>query len=292
LLDAGNVTVLGNTIRGNDASQASTGWGGGAYLNNVYGAVVRDNTFQANRGGATDGWGGGLNIGQSHGVWLQGNRFLDNAASSGAVGQGGGLVLDYVDVTLENNFFQGNSAYQGGGVYVTNWAAYEPLATWVNSVITDNRATAGGSGSGLYVTTSDGDVHNHLLHTTLARNAGGDGSGVYVEKGTVALTNTLVYSQEVGVQNVGGLVSTVQTLWDSVPTPTLGTVAESGSFLGLAALAADGYHLTEASQAKNAGIDAGIPQDIDGEPRPMLRLPDLGADEYAYRRYFLPAIVR
>ena len=54
---------------------------------------------------------------------------------------------------------------------------------------------------------------------------------------------------------------------------------------------ADGdYHIGHDSAAIDAGIDTGVPYDLDGEPR--LGLPDLGADEHwapgALRSVHLP----
>jgi hypothetical protein len=42
----------------------------------------------------------------------------------------------------------------------------------------------------------------------------------------------------------------------------------------------DGFHLTQASDAIDAGIASGVTQDFDGQPRPINAAPDLGADEY------------
>jgi hypothetical protein len=291
-LDAGGVTLLGNTFTGNSASLNSSGWGGGVYVNNCYNALIRGNTFQGNMGGTAYGWGGGLDVSQSHGVQVTGNTFVDNAASSSLAGQGGGLVLDYADITLEDNLIQGNTADQGGGVYVTSWASYEILASWVNNAFINNRATAGGQGSGFYSTSTAGNVRHHLLHTTLARNSGGDGSSLYVDQGTVLLTNTLLYSHTIGVDNNSGVVTMTQTLWDGVVTPTLGTVHQTGSFTGTAAFAADGYHLTETSDAVDTGVFAGVGHDIDGERRPMGGGPDVGADEYPTLGVYLPLVLK
>jgi hypothetical protein len=84
----------------------------------------------------------------------------------------------------------------------------------------------------------------------------------------------------------------MQTLWDNVLTPTVGTVDETSSFAGSAAFTADGYHLTEGSDAKNAGLRTWVGSDIDGERRPMGPAPDVGADEYPYYGIFVPLVLR
>jgi hypothetical protein len=55
--------------------------------------------------------------------------------------------------------------------------------------------------------------------------------------------------------------------------------------------APDGYHLLPGSAAFERGVAAGVPLDIDGEPRSPL--PDLGADELLLvldEQFYLPLI--
>ena len=54
------------------------------------------------------------------------------------------------------------------------------------------------------------------------------------------------------------------------------------------------YHLGIASPMAGAGLDRGVAFDIDGEvrPAPSGTSPDLGADEIAQRRVYLPVIMR
>ena len=51
------------------------------------------------------------------------------------------------------------------------------------------------------------------------------------------------------------------------------------------------YHLQEGSTAIDAGAEAGVDHDIDGDPRP-LGAPDIGADEWLFGQVFLPLVVR
>ena len=53
----------------------------------------------------------------------------------------------------------------------------------------------------------------------------------------------------------------------------------------------DDYHLGSGSAAIDAGVDAGVASDIDGDPRPAGIGYDIGADEFAVHVY-LPLIVR
>ena len=257
-LEAGTATLSENTFRDNSAH-----WGGGVYANQGT-LTLTHNLFVSNTVVVYSG--GAVSLQESVGT-LSHNVIMSNTANN----RGGGVHVysQYIPsyVTLDANLILGNHAQNdGGGVFVMG----NVVATLTNNVIADNRAD--GHGDGL----SSWGATTHLLHNTLARNAH---SGLRVEAGPVHLTNTLFFSQTVGIDNAGGTVTATTTLWDSVLTPTLGLVAESGSFAGSAALAADGYHLTAASDAVDAGEFAGVGSDLDGERRPMGGGPDLGADE-------------
>jgi hypothetical protein len=65
-------------------------------------------------------------------------------------------------------------------------------------------------------------------------------------------------------------------------------VDETGHIDGTAAFDTDGYHILPGSDAMQSGIDAGVNDDIDGDPRPMPvgTAPDLGVDENPTLRYF------
>ena len=51
------------------------------------------------------------------------------------------------------------------------------------------------------------------------------------------------------------------------------------------------YHVGPGSAAIDAGVDAGVLTDIDGDPRPIGLGFDIGADE-AWRWVFLPLVLR
>ena len=130
-----------------------------------------------------------------------------------------------------------------------------------------------------------------LLHTTIARNRGGDGSGVYVDyPGSVAMTNTILVTQTVGVTVTAGSWATLEgtlwgsgawangTNWGSDGNIVTGTVNVFGD-PGFVDPAAGDYHIGPGSAAIDAGVNAGVMFDIDNQPRPY-HAPDLGADEY------------
>jgi uncharacterized repeat protein (TIGR01451 family) len=182
---------------------------------------------------------------------------------------------------LSGNTVVSNTANNGGGLFL-----YSSAATLVNSVVADNRATA--VGSGIYVERST----PRLLHTTIARNSGGDGSGVHVTHylsncSTVALTNTVLVIHTVGITVVAGNTAILTaTLWHGNTTDWggdgaifTGTTNVRGD-PGFVNPASGDYHITAGSAARNAGVDAGVTTDIDGEERPSGARYDIGADEY------------
>jgi hypothetical protein len=166
-----------------------------------------------------------------------------------------------------------------------------------NNVIADNQAT--NAGPGLWI----GGSQPTLLQTTVARNTGGGGSGVFVTDNgsgtysTVAMTNTIVVNQALGVSVSAGSVAKVDgVLWfgNGANTGGAGTATVTHANSGDPAFTSDGYHLTAGSAAIDKGVNAGITTDIDGQPR--FGVPDLGADEYwppGYPKYiYMPLITR
>jgi hypothetical protein len=98
----------------------------------------------------------------------------------------------------------------------------------------------------------------------------------------------------VGIQASEDITVTVSgVLWYGNITNTVSTAANvqvSDALTGTPAFADDGYHLTDNSAAIDRGVDAGITVDIDGDAREGL--PDLGADEVARQRIYLPLVLR
>jgi hypothetical protein len=168
----------------------------------------------------------------------------------------------------------------------------------INSIIADNQAAA--SGSGLYITGS----FSSLLHTTIARNIGGDGSGVHITgtNSTIALTNTILVSHTVGITVAVGNTATLEaTLWGSGTwangtdwggdgTIIIGTPNYWGDPAFVDADTRD-YHIRPDSAAIDAGVNAGVTVDIDGDPRPLCGGYDIGADE-CWCWIYLPAALR
>jgi parallel beta-helix repeat protein len=267
--DGGGVYVINATptISNNRMFSNTAQYGGGLYLHDsdvtLSGNTVTDNTASER--------GGGLYLWSSDAM-LNGNTIISNTTAQ----YGGGLFLQFSDnAALSGNVVISNTAQVGGGLYL--WGSD---ATLTNNVVADNQATS--SGSGLEIR----DSSPSLLHTTIARNSGSSGvcvmslSGDY---GTVALTNTILVSDNIGIDVTAGNTATLEsTLWYGNATDWVGAgtiVTGTHNYWGDPLFDADGYHLLEGSAAIDKGVDAGVDTDIDGDSRDST--PDLGADERA-----------
>ena len=303
-----NATLSHNTIYSN-----TTGWSGGGGLKvESSSAILNNNTVYSNTGG----WGGGLLLSYSD------VTFNDNHVYGNTGGYGGGLNLNRGNVTLSGNRISGNSADRGGGLYLyvshptftgniisENMCSglggglylYHSAAMLVNNVVADNTTSRDTAlGPGMYVCEQSSP---RILHSTIARNNGSDGSGVYVDEwygtySTVALTNTIIVSHTVGIMVTTGNTATLEsTLWHGNTTnwDGAGTINHTSDHSGAPAFSADGYHLTFGSAAIDAGVDAGVTTDIDGDARPDGCFFDIGADEYITgvecKRIYLPLVL-
>jgi hypothetical protein len=303
----GRVTLSGGQVISNSASYKGGGvsvWTGNVTLNGVQ---IINNI--ANGPTAWDGGGGMWVLGNAT---LSGGQIISNSAS-----HGGGLYVYLSNVTLSGVQIIGNSATQAGGGVFTWWAdtsltlnggvisnnsanrcggvAGGGAFTLTNSVVSDNQVD--GFGSGLCIGSS------RLLHTTIARNFGGDGSGISVE-GNAALINTILVSHTVGITVTAGATVTLEsTLWHGNATnwDGAGTINHSNDHTGdpafLAPDAGD-YHIGFSSAAVDAGVDAGVIDDMDGDIRPFdgdcdgANGFDIGADEYVRYCVYLPLVLR
>jgi len=315
-----NVMIVASTFLTNSAS-----YGGGLEISFGSGAVVTGSTFSGNSVG---GSGGGINLWWSGGPHIQNNAIFSNEAVQDGGGiyiygntsspslisgntithnqatRGGGVYLgnssQKATLFSENRLFANSAAY-GGGLYLE-----DSLSTLRNNFISVNSASygGGGNGGGIYV---DGGT-SHMAHNTLARNSsGGWGSGVHVVNGATAwLTNTILvgypstndYASGIYVGS-GATATLAATLWGTGSWAYNHDWVGAGTILtgtiniweepGFVDPCRNDYHLDQGSAAINAGVDAGVTTDCDGDPR--LGAPDLGADEYVVYTY-LPLVLK
>jgi hypothetical protein len=270
-------------------SNTATGDGGGAYLGNT--ANINATTFSNNQAGFA---GGG--VATSGVANVAATTFISNSASV----SGGGAQFNG-SVTLSTTTFTGNaSAFQGGG------ATFFNVTTVLNSAFTGNTAADRG-GAGYIIGGQPVQVINVLfarnsasaLGNVLYLNGGGlveimqatvtsptlaSGAAFYNSGPTLYITNTIVTSHTVGINNVGGTVNENYNLFDAVTTLYNGAVTSGGrSLTGEAALYDTTYYtLTAASAAIDVGTNVGVTSDYFGNPRPQGNGYDIGYAESPY----------
>jgi thermitase len=265
LEDSTPAQVAGNTIAANKATYD----GGGVYLRDSQ-PILTSNSIEGNTAGQA---GGGLYFYQSAAT-LNATTVTANEA-----GEGGGLYLWKSDANVSACTVTSNSASAGGGLHLAH-----SDAILANCIVADNQAVS--TASGLHI----GSSSPRLLHTTIARNGGMSDTGVHVTNGSsVSLTNTIVVSHTIGItvaEDSDVLVNTM--LWgagfwaNGADWAGEGTITAANNSWGDPAFVnpeAGDYHIEPSSAAADAGIDAGITTDVDGEQRPRGKGFDIGADE-------------
>jgi hypothetical protein len=280
-------SITGNSIISNTASMAGSADGGGicAYLSDV---LISDNLVEGNIASTVrEARGGGLYI-QYGIVTLRDNTIRNNVAQMPNRGQGAGVSIVYGDaMTLDGNLLIGNSALDGSGLTIGQGSTF----TLTNNIIAGNQSGGAGPWEGegqVRFSARDGYPSNGmLLHNTIAGNGEDDSEGVFVVNYvTIQLINNIVAGHNVGIKNTSPDHSTVTadyTLFDDNTTNYSSGVASSHEFHGDAAFVAPetgDYHLLSGSRAIDSGTDAGVVEDIDGDPRPLVAGYDIGADEW------------
>jgi hypothetical protein len=324
----GTFQLLSSTVRANTAwcSGCPTTQGGGLYMVGTMPVTIEDSLFEAN-----DAWtGGGLMFDGSSGsrpILIRRTIFRDNgwglSPGSGSGGYGGGAYLAFAGAHIEDCLFEHNRAANNAGALVFggrelllarsvfrnnesfNTAGVElwhtsPF-TLTNNLFADNRPGSSAGAGGLSVRSNS---TGSLLHNTIAHNTGSRGGyGIEVRSGQpITLVNTILVSHTVGITVTAGSTATLEsTLWG------IGAWANGTDWGGAGAIltglvnvwgdpdfaspAGGDYHIRRGSAAVDAGVNAGVTTDIDGDPRPIGAGFDIGADEYMPSVH-LPLVVK
>lgn len=297
LVAQGSLILTGTQFLSNSAAL----YGGGALLSGP--ATLNGGLFQSN----ASSWGGGLVAGNT--LTLSGTQFLSNSAAlygggafaSGpamlngglfrnnvSAGDGGGLLAANALALTGTQFIHNAAGTDGGGLYLYTETTNPKQV--VNALFARNRAT--GNGAAIYAHAAPFS----LIHSTIVSPTAPSGAtqAVYVVTGTVYLTNTLIASHTVGIEQAASTVTEWNTLYSGVTTPRVGTVSSSGAITGPAAFvnpALDDYHLLPSSAAIDAGTTPGpdVTSDIDGDARPQQGGYDIGFDETPFRASSVPS---
>ena len=241
--------------------------------------VVRHNTI------ASSGFSG-VNVSSDAGVEVSYNHLQDNSGAGISVSpgtstarligntvvanRGGGIKVSASRAELSGNMILSNTVEQQNGAGVSVKGGSTVIGE--NDVVANNLGPWGG----VYVEDSAGQLT--ASHWTVVGN--GD-YGFYSNDGTVALTNTIVASHTL-VGLWGNFIRADHTLFSGNAVHCAPGVWCTNSIVGVVGFvdpASRDYHLGLSSAAIDAGIDAGVAQDIDGDPRPQGSGDDVGADE-------------
>jgi uncharacterized repeat protein (TIGR01451 family) len=266
-----NPTLTNVTFSGNTAT-----WGGGMRNYNSS-PTLTTVTFSGNKAG---GKGGGMSNDENSSPELTNVTFSGNEAAI----YGGGMYNYSSDPTLTNVTFSGNTATWGGGMY--NNGSSPELKT-----VTFSGNQAGGGGGMRNYWYSNPTIHNSILWNN-QDDGGTDASAqIYNAGSTPVISYTLVQ----GSNGSGGS-------WDaSLGTDGGGNIDADPLFVRDPDDGGDGWgddpgtsgtdeganddfgdlHLQAGSPAVDAGTNTGCPEtDLDGNPRPINAVCDMGAYEF------------
>jgi len=173
--------------------------------------------------------------------------------------------------TITNNTITGNQY----GIYnssssptITNntiTANRHGIANYSSSPTITNNTVTGNSGEGIdNRSSSNPTITNNIISSNSSNGIYDDGTGTHINTYNDVWGNGTDYS---GV------------------TPGIGSISKDPRFVGVG-----NYHLSSSSPCIDAGTNAGVYTDIDGEKRPMGRGFDIGADEYYVSQAFANAV--
>jgi hypothetical protein len=282
--------ISGFTLRGGRAAR------GGGILCTQASPLVSDCTITGNY--ATDNYGGGMHC-ESASPIVRRCKFISNTVSGSWGGAGGGFSCRASSSPiLSGCLFSTNSTKYGCGVYMES-----STPTMVNCLIVQNTTTAAGYGGGIYF--SGGT--STLINCTVARNSANLGGGIYSgDSGGAVIANCIVaYNQ---AQTSGGgfhlnytprPVITYTTFYGNTPYDAYDFGKGTGGpanfaawgWNGTACLSGNPSFLDSGSDFRlqsgspcidvgnNASIPGGTSTDMDGNPRIVNSIVDMGAYE-------------
>jgi hypothetical protein len=137
----------------------------------------------------------------------------------------------------------------------------------------------------------------NVLFCTIAAPSPSVGDALRAAGGTIQVQDTIITNHATGLFRSAGSVTQDYNLFYGNTNNTFGGSISGGahniySDPLFANPAGDNYHILIGSPAIDAGVDAGLLVDIDGQPRPSDNGFDIGYDELLVTRLFLPILIR
>lgn len=204
-------------------------------------------------------------------------------ADSQFVNNGRGIVVQG-PLTVTNSLFMNNALgdvvqYDAGDVLI------------VNTLFAGNAVSGGGPAVSL---ADEGTAT--LKHVTIASSAFVMTTAITTSKEIVLIQNTIVANHDIGLNVTTGFVALSHALFHDNGLDIQGSVAlDENRVTGNPLFVNPGvgdFHLQVGSAAIDAGVDAGITTDFEGDVRPSLNGFDVGYDEFVMIRVMLPIIMR
>ena len=241
----------------------------------ISGMTVRD----AN---STEVHGGAMHIRAASGTGGAPTTLTDMVFRNNVAQNAGGGVDTHGAITITNCIFDSNVSGADGGGFSFNGANETGAIKIINSLFVGNR-TARNFGSAI----SNVDNNTRLIqiiNTTVTSPTIFRGSAIAMTFGTVYITNTIIASANVGISRTTATVSENYNLFYNVTTTvSSGVTGGTGDVVGdpkFISPATGNYRLGSGSAAINKGINiAAVNTDIDGDPRPLGLITDMGYDE-------------
>ncbi len=314
----GTIHVTGTTFKRNASYGIHFSFGGGLAISNTVNAIVEKSTFLENDGWIASGlyflWNKSTPLSP---ITIQDNLFSRNGKGLTGVLQGGysgAFKIINAKGIIKRNLFQNNKAANDSGVcqiaysevlfdrnqFFNNQSGNTSAIsfqmsksfTFTNNILAGNRSTLFWRRNKLISLKYSSGIG---IHNTLADNRSKTAIDLK-NNSQFVLTDTIIVSHTTGISVSSGCTASLEATlwgtgtwknnsdWDGPGTILTGTINLWGNpdFVNPPN---NNWHIGVHSAAINAGIYAGIPTDIDGEPRLAGLPPEIGADEIWWKVY-------
>ena len=278
-------TIMNCTISGNVA-YGDNGSGGGIYYKWSSYPTITNCTITGNSASGENGSGGGIHCDESSPVITSCTISGNNAEYGGGID-----CIEFNDDSFPSisgcTISDNTAGRMGGAIYSYGSGSFGTIyLTITNCSILKNSAAYG---AGIYY---DFDSNLTITNCTISENSAEDsGGGIHSHGGDATITNSILwgdYAPEGPEIAFGHFSHLIVVSYSDVQGGEAGVHSETKGALRwlegnidsdpLFAGAVD-YHLTAGSPCIDAGTDAGVYTDIDGDERPLGAGFDMGADE-------------